>query len=187
MADALTCIKDPGELLSQFNKRLKAECDKFEPTGAQIVIIDGEPMVTLKSETVEAEQEDVEDAKAHGATITVDGKERAIQLGDEIPAGDIVTVKLVKVGAFETPKRTALRKGGPTEGMTASEAAEGHLDQVYTLANGLIMEHLFATGPVLQPEYAGQMVHYIAVVFVEADDGTDDAQAAVDGEAALRG
>jgi hypothetical protein len=187
MADALTCIKDPGELLSAFNKRLKAECDKFEPTRVQLTIIDGEPMVTLLAETVEADEDDVEDAKDHGATINDDkGNPRPIALGDEIPAGDLVTVKLVKVAAFETPKREALRKGTPTEGMKASEAAESHLDKVYERAKGLITDHIHASGPTLNPEYAGQQVHYIAVVYVEAEDDAEAAQVDAAGEAALR-
>lgn len=185
MADALTCIKGSGELLSAFNNRLKAECDKFEPTRVQLVIIDGEPCVFLLAETIEADEDDVADAKEHGATITDGGGEREIRLGDEIPAGDIVSVKIARIAAFETPKATAARKGTKTDGIPISEVSEMRLDGIYSDAKGLITDHIVASGPALEPAYAGQLIHYVAVVYVPID-GEDAAEAAAAGEAALK-
>jgi hypothetical protein len=187
MADALTCIKDPDEKMSEFNNRLKAECDKFEPTKVVILVVDGEPMVTLMSETVEADEEDVADAKEHGATIEDEGKERPIQLGDEIPAGDIVSVKVVKVAGYELPKTAVARKGSPTEGMSISQISEERLDKLYTEANGLITEHILASGPALAPAYPGQQVHYVGVVYVPVEDEEEEDRAAAEGESALKG
>jgi hypothetical protein len=187
MADALTCIKDHGEALNEFNKRLKAECDKFEPTRVQLTIIDGEPCVILLAETVEADEDDVDDAKEHGATIEDEKtkQQRPIVLGDEIPAGDIVCVKLAKVAAFETPKMAATRKGKPTEGMSIAQISEERLDNIYTQAKGLITDHILASGVPVDPAYPGQIVHYFGVVYVPIEE-VDDAQDAAAGEAALR-
>ena len=188
MSDALTCIKGSDEKLSAFNNRLKAECDKFEPTRVQVVLIEGEPCVTLVSETVEAEQDDVDDAAEHEATIDdeVTKKPRPIRLGDEIPAGDIVCVKLVKIASYETPKMAAARKGTATQDMPRSAISEDHLEKVYIEANGLINDLQVVSGPPLAPEYVGQLLHYMVVVYV-AMDPADDGQEAAEGEAALRG
>lgn len=187
MADARTCFKGSDEALSAFNKRLKVECEDFEPTRVIVVMIDGEPCVTLMAETVEANEEDVADAKEHGATITENGKERPIERGDEIPAGDIVQVKLAKIAGFETPKSQAARKGTKSEGLPRSVISEEHLDSLYAEAKGLITEILHVSGPPLPPEYVGHTLHYVAVVFVSVEDAEDAEKDAAEGEAALRG
>jgi len=183
MADARTCIKGPDEALTEFNKRLKAECADFEPTDVQIYVVDGEPMVVLSAETAEANDEDVADAKAHGESIKV---------GDEIPDGDLVTVKVAKISAWETPKQAVSAKNSRDKsgytGMSIASISEDRLDKVYGEAKGLITKHLIATGlvPVPLREYEGQVTNWVAVVYVPIEEEGDEAQATAEGESALK-
>lgn len=177
MADAFTLIKDPEEPLSQFNKRIMREAKEREVTDVQLYVVDGEPVVTLLSETDEATEEDVDEAKDHGAELS---------LGDEIPAGDLLLFKVVKIGAVEN---NAMKMGrseyktwaeGKKQGSPPPDIAqitEERLDSVYAEAQGLVSKHLFAQGP-LSPvhsklRYPGEIAYYIGVAYIAHDEEAD--------------
>lgn len=162
MADAMTLAKLPTEKMSAFNARLRAACDQQPVTGAQILVPDGEPVVVLFSEMVEATKEDVDEGAAEKA-------------GELIPEKDPVVVQVARMQC-DTDK--------------AATRTQEHMEVLFTRADGAVVEILNASGkragwlegPDKRQHYVQVPVHYVLVSYLPDDDeGEGDDQD--DGEA----
>ena len=158
MADGMTIIKAPEEQMSAFNKRLLLSCGEVPVTSVQMTIIDGQPSLTLFSEIVDAEQDDVEAFAAEGVVV----KE-----GDPVPAEDPVHVQV-----------TPLRAGNLAEVTKSQE----RMETLYKRADGSVTAVLHATGkgivkvhdPVTKKDTLVEKdVHYAAVVFNPSKEEAD--------------
>lgn len=118
MADAMTLSKLPGEKSGQFNKRLLDACNDQPVTSAQLLVVDGEPVVTLFSETIEATDEHVKEGEAD-------------ERGEMIPAGDPIIVQVTRASC-ETDKDAAL--------------TQQRMETLYNRADGAVVEILDAVG-----------------------------------------
>lgn len=155
MADGISLVKAPEEQVSAFNQRLLSACGDFPITSVQLVVIDGQPMVTLFSESVEADEEDVEEAKEAGEEISV---------GDLIPTEDPVVVQVTQVRA---------------DSLDAAKKAQDRMETLYKRANGGVTSVLHASGKGLQKIVDPQTkkisfdireIHYAAVVYNPSEE-----------------
>ncbi len=124
MADAMTLAKTPKEPIKAFNRRLRSACsDEGNPvTSVDITVVDGEPVVTLFSEMVEATEEDVADAKTAGEELKID---------ELIPDGDPVVAQVVMLSCA-------------TE--EAATKTQEYTEKVYERADGGVRDIKYATG-----------------------------------------
>lgn len=163
MADAVSLARSPDEKISAFNKRLLEACQQSPVTDVQLIVVDGQPVVTLFSEVVEATEEDVEEAKADGDTD--------IKVGDTIPENPPISVQVARV-ACATPE--------------AATKTHSHLETLYQRANGEVVKQIHATGSRFgfseTPDKKGtvwveQVDTYVAVAYLNADaeDQEDEA------------
>ncbi len=88
--DSKTLVKSSIEKMKEFNKRLRSACESAPVTSFEVAVVDGLPVVTLISETHEADEEDVADAKKFGDKI---------ELGDVIPDDDTICVQVSGLSA----------------------------------------------------------------------------------------
>lgn len=181
MADAQTHVFVPnsGVSMKQFNEGLEAACEKADVTEIKSEVVDGALMLTLLVGTVEATEEDVEEAKDE------DGKAPFAE-GDEIPEGDRLMVKATKL-TFLTAENAEKIAG-----------QDGTLEYIYSKANGLILDHRVVTGRALvsvpHPEdlkkaegsrrmvYVEKDVSYAVVIWSADDDDEDGDEDKGDGE-----
>ena len=160
MADAMSLAKLPSEKLSAFNKRLKQACDDQPVTGAQILVIDGQPVGTIFSEIVEAEQEDVDEGVAE-------------KVGEEIPAKPPVIVQVARA------------RCDTDEGAVKTQE---HLETLFSRANGEVVEILhgqgsvsgWVEGPDKKQAYVSTPVTFLLVSYIQDEDDAADGD---DGEA----
>jgi translation elongation factor EF-1beta len=128
VADAKTFVFRPGGgmVTKQFNAELQAAClDPDSPvTEIEAAVVDGSLFVTLLAGVVEATDEDLEDAKEEG--VKPDFK-----VGDFIPEGDALCVKIMHLRAH-------------TEAQVSK--VQEHLDDMYGIADGMIVKHLIVKG-----------------------------------------
>lgn len=155
MADAATVVKAPEESLKDFNKRLFVTCGEFPITNVQLAVVDGQPVVTLFSESVEADEEDVQEAEEAGEKIAV---------GDLIPAEDPVVVQVCTLRAAS---------------IDDAQKSQRRMDMLYKRADGNVTGVLHASGrglvtlvdPVTKKETVMEReVHLAAVIFHPSDD-----------------
>jgi hypothetical protein len=157
MADAITLIKAPVEKMQDFNIRLKQSCESQPVTDVSIVVIDGEPAVTLFSEVVEATQEDVDEAKE-------DGQE--IKLGEMIPEQAPMMAQVTRVSAVDAQ---------------AAAKSQDRMERLYERAGGSVIKQLHAEGsragfmviPDSKPEQKAWVTapeHYMLVAYLPADE-----------------
>lgn len=156
MADATTLIREPGEALKAFNKRIHAVCNTTYVTDINLAIIDGMPAVTLMTDVDEATEEDVENGDAE-------------EVGDPL-SGPPICGALAIVRA---------------ETADAAQKAEEALDKLYNLADGAVTAVEFVTAdhykwienpnkPKADPFYAPAKVTYVLCTWDLASDDDDD-------------
>lgn len=178
MADARTLVKLPNEKPADFNKRLLVACreEGVEVTNAALHVIDGEAVVTLFSEMVEATEEDVaetvEEAKAEAKTAGRPFKEDDVDLeeGDLIPENDPVFVQVCRVAAYDD------KAGGVTHKF---------LETVYERAEGQVVKVLKDTGsrfswgqaPDKSMHWIEEHVTYFAVLYLNPENIEPDVNA----------
>ncbi len=136
MSDALIAIKDPNEEMKNFNKRLRDACANTPVTDFELHVVDGQPMVVMFSGLVEADEDDVEEAKEASEEL---------KLGDLIPEDDPVVIQVCQLRALvpmELDKDGALVKG--KEGDAA--LTEKRLDTICERANDGITKVRVASG-----------------------------------------
>ncbi len=162
MADALTIPKCPSEKVGDFNKRLKETCTMQPVTDASIVIVHGQPVITLFSEMVEADQEDV-DAAAE------DGEE--LKLGELIPSEDPLIVQVCSLDCSSD------ESAGKTQ---------QYAERLFQRADGAVSKTLHATGRIFgfveatdkKQHYCEQEISYMLVAYfagvAEDEAGADD-------------
>ncbi len=164
MADAMTLPKVPNETISEFNKRLVKACQVQPVTDAGLVVIHGQPVVTLFSEMVDADQKDVDEAKE-------DGEE--IELGEPIPSEAPLVVQVCQLDC--STDDAAAKTQAYTERLY--ERAEGGVTKTLH-ASGSIFG--FVEGPDKKSFYCEQPISYMAVAYFadqdEEDEGKADAQ-----------
>jgi hypothetical protein len=169
MADAQTYIKDPNESMIDFNKRMKTACEEMDVTDFQLVVVDGEPMVTLLSGMVPATEEDIEELKE------ADPEAELPEVGDPIPEDDSLIVQCAKVSAM-TPT-TFDAKGGVAEKGDALKS-EKRLETLYVRANGGVVKHVHAVGKYgrfvdtadKKQVWAEVVANYVAVGYVPGEE-----------------
>ncbi len=136
MSDAVILIKDPTEILKDFNKRLRTFCGQTAVTDFEVHVVDGQPMVSLFAGMVPAEEEDVEDAKEAGEIIKV---------GDLIPEDDPIVVQVCGVAARAPMERD--ENGGQVKGKEGDAAqSEKRLDALCEKAADGIVKMRVASG-----------------------------------------
>lgn len=64
MAEVEILVKSPNEKAKAFNKRLIDTCSELLPTGADLAIVKGEPVVVLRTDLIPAEETDVDSGEA---------------------------------------------------------------------------------------------------------------------------
>lgn len=175
MADAQTHVFVPnsGVSMKQFNEGLTAACEEADVTKIETAVVDGALVVVLLVGVVDATEEDVEEAKDD------DGKAPFAE-GDEIPEGDRLMVKAIKL-TFASAEDAAKIAG-----------ESGYLEKIYAQANGLIVDHRIVTGRALcsvpHPEdlakkaesrravYVEKDVHYAVVIWLADGEGDEDGE-----------
>ncbi len=127
-----TLVQPPHEKMKDFNERLREVCEQSPITSFEAVVVDGQPVITLMSEVMEATEEDVEKAKE-------DDPEDDLKIGDMIPVDDTVLVQVSGVGAA---------------GEKASNTEHAH-DVLNKRAGGEAIEVRYFTGPSVrwEPDY----------------------------------
>lgn len=171
MADARTFVKLPAEKMSDFNKRLLTACEEDEVTTVMLHVIDGEPVVTLFSEILIANEEDVAEALD-------DDPDSTLKVGDELPEEPPVFVQVAKISCLSDE---------------LSKASQNRMETMYNRAGGQIVKLLkdscsrfgFINHPDSKKDYYGEeVITYMAVVayIPEEDEGDDERM-----EANLRG
>lgn len=155
MADAMSLCKLPNETMGAFNQRLRAACgeDSNPVTGVMLLVIDGEPLVTLFSELKEASDKDVADAKAAGDT--------ELRVGDDIPESEPLVAQVVRVSAADDKEATK---------------SQQRLEVLYERADGGVVELLNASGKRGMTDVTYILVSYLA------DDGEDEDEDDGEGE-----
>ncbi len=157
MADGMTLLKAPTENISAFNKRLKDACGIKPVTEVSLFVIDGEPLVTLFSELVEANEEDVAEAKEGGETL---------ELGELIPEEAPMIAQVTRVECLNDD--LALKSQQRTERLF--ERADGGVQKLLC-ASGTVP--IWVTSPEKKTEHLVQQnVHYVLVAYLA--DGDDD-------------
>jgi hypothetical protein len=195
MADAVTLCKNPAEDMRSFNGRLRQECSSRPVTNFDLMVVDGQPVVALLCEEVEATEEDAQDALS-------EDPDSDLKVGDWIPAADPLVVQVSRVSCISEEQ---------------ADKTEQRLDQIYDRAGGNVIRHIPASGQTyswipdvgtipIDPTtgapkegalptkylYAPVSASFIAVAFLaaeeeEADDkGAAKAEAGVDVERNLR-
>ncbi len=157
MADAVTVAKCPSEKIGDFNKRLRETCEAQPVTDTSIVIIHGQPVVTLFSEMIEADEEDVAAAKE-------DGEELA--LGELIPSEDPL---VAQVCAMDCSTDASAGK------------TQVYADRLFERSKGAVSKTLhasghifgFVEGPDKKTHYCQQEVGYMLVAYF-ADAGGEE-------------
>lgn len=131
MAVLIPILRTVSEKPVDFNKRLFAACQQEDQDGNAIVItdasltvVDGMPLVTLISETIEASEEDVEEAD----------DEEKLEVGDIIPNGPGLIVQVLRLEA-ETDDKCA--------------AMQNRLNALAVRFGGEVIKTLTATGTVI--------------------------------------
>lgn len=163
MADAMTIIKCPSEEIGAFNKRLLANCQSQPVTEVSLHVVHGQPVVTLFSEMVEADEEDVEEAKEAGETLT---------LGELIPAEPPLLAQI------------CLLRGDTDE---FSGKTQKFTERLFIRADGDVVKVLHGEGSIFgfiegadkKPFYAEQRVNYMLVAYL-ADSGEERDEGAAD-------
>jgi len=128
MSDAITLIRTPNQPLPAFNAELRQRCSEMPITDFQIVLVDGQPAVTLISEDVEATEEDVRDA------LEAD-PQSDLKVGDPIPESDPLLIQVTPLGARTESEVTSSR---------------GRVDKLCDRAKGEIERIITATGEVTE-------------------------------------
>lgn len=164
MADAMTLAKVPSEKISLFNKRLIEACNIQPVTDVSLIVVHGQPVVTLFSEMVEADQEDVDEAKED---------DEEIELGELIPseAPLIVQVCMLDCSSDE-----------------ATGLTQQHTERLYQRAKGGVTKTLHATGSIFgfveapapdkKAYYCEQTISYMLVASFAEEVEEDVANAA---------
>jgi len=157
MADAITLLKSPQEAMKAFNQRLLASCQEVAVTSVQMSVVSGQPVVTLFSEIVEADQEDVD--KSNGE----------IKLEELIPSDDPIYVQVCEL------------KAGTTEEVTKSQ---NKMNILYGRADGGVTSVQHAVGnvfgfienPKKEIVFCQQEAHFALVAYNSSDEVEEDGE-----------
>lgn len=149
MAEAMTLPKVPSESISDYNKRLAFACNEQPVTDVSIIVVHGQPVVTIFCEMVEADQEDVDEAKEDGEEIA---------LGTLIPSEPPLVVQVCAIDCST---------------VEAAVLSQKYMDRLYQRAAGGVTKTLNATGSIFgfvdTPDkksiYCEQLVTYLLVAY----------------------
>ena len=157
MAEAVTIVREPTEKLKSFNERIRALCQDTAWTSARLDIVDGQPVVTLMAEEIEATDEHV-----------------SVGLAEE--AGAVILEGPAIEAAVLLMRCTDARSHAKTEEI---------LERIYEVAGDAVIEEM--TGVVQgeryiwgkhpdsgEPVYIPEKVSYMLIVWEQLGDEEGD-------------
>jgi len=136
MSEVMILLKDPNEDLKLFNKRIREVCGQTMVTDFELHVVDGQPMLSLFSGMIEADEEDVAEAKEEGEEL---------ELGALIPEDDPVVVQVCGAAALVPMELDA--NGGLVKGKEGDAAlTEKRVDVICERAGDAVTKVRVATG-----------------------------------------